>query len=163
MIISVDHGNSAIKTEHYMFPSALEQHAKRPPMANDVLEFEGFFWTLSGQRIPYMMDKTKDDRFFILTLIAIAKELLHCNCLQPGADIDLAVGLPPEHFPLLRDRFTEYLKRGVLEFSYNDMSTIVNLYVVAHCSQAFEHTGIATGFPTVREFSQAFRNNAFTL
>ena len=31
MIIGVDHGNSAIKSEHFTFPSALERHANKPP------------------------------------------------------------------------------------------------------------------------------------
>lgn len=66
MIIAVDHGNSAIKTEHYTFPSALERHTNKPPLASDILEYNGEFWTMSGQRIPYMMDKSKDERFFIL-------------------------------------------------------------------------------------------------
>jgi len=137
MIIAVDHGNSSIKTEHYTFASGLEQHANKPPLASDILEFGGSYWTMSSQRIPYMMDKTKDDRFFILTLMAIAKELLHCGFLPPGADIDLAVGLPPEHFPLLRERFTEYLKRGVLEFSFNDMSTRIDIRNVFVYPQAY--------------------------
>ena len=51
MIIAVDHGNSAIKTEHFTFLSALEQHAKKPPMASEVLEFGGSYWTVSGQRM----------------------------------------------------------------------------------------------------------------
>lgn len=137
MIIAVDHGNSSIKTEHFAFPSALEKHANKPPMANDILEYDGSFWTMSGQRIPYMMDKTQDDRFFILTLIGIAKELLHCGYLPPGADIDLAVGLPPEHFPLMRERFTQYLKRGVVEFSYNEMPTRINIKNVFVYPQAY--------------------------
>lgn len=137
MIIAVDHGNSSIKTEHFSFPSALEKHANKPPMASDILEYEGAFWTMSGQRIPYMMDKTKDDRFFILTLIAIAKEMLHCGYLPPGADVDLAVGLPPEHFPLMRERFTKYLKRGEVNFSYNDMPTSINIKNVFVYPQAY--------------------------
>ena len=66
MIIAVDHGNSAIKTENFSFPSSLEKHANKPPLASEILEYNGAFWTISGQRIPYMMDKTKDERFFIL-------------------------------------------------------------------------------------------------
>ena len=137
MIIAVDHGNSAIKTEHFSFPSALEKYANKPPMASEILEYDGFFWTTSGQRIPYMMDKTKDDKFFILTLMAAAKELMHCGYLPPGADIDLAVGLPPEHFPLMRERFTQYFKRGEVNFSFNDMPTVVNIKNVFVYPQAY--------------------------
>ena len=137
MIISVDHGNSAIKTEHYSFQSALEKHANKPPMASEILEYGGSYWTTSGQRIPYTMDKTKDDKFFILTLMAVAKELMHCGYLPPGADIDLAVGLPPEHFSLMRERFTQYFKRGEIKFSFNDMPTIVNIKNVFAYPQAY--------------------------
>jgi plasmid segregation protein ParM len=137
MIIAVDHGNSSIKTEHFTFPSALEKHANKPPMASDILEYGGSFWTMSGQRIPYMMDKTKDDRFFVLTLMAIAKEITHNGYLPPGADIDLAAGLPPEHFQLMREKFTQYLKRGEVKFRYNDMETTVNIKNVFVYPQAY--------------------------
>lgn len=137
MIIAVDHGNSSIKTEHFSFPSALTQHSNKPPMASDVLEYGGAFWTTSGQRIPYMMDKTKDDRFFILTLFAITKELLHLGCLPTGTGIELAVGLPPEHFSLMREPFMKYLKRGDVHFTYNDMQTRININNVLVYPQAY--------------------------
>ena len=137
MIIAVDHGNSAIKSENFTFPSALERHANKPPLASDILEYNGAFWTMSGQRIAYMMDKTKDERFFILTLIAIAKEMLHSGYLPPAADIDLAVGLPPEHFSLMRESFTKYLKRGEVEFSFNEMPAKINIKNVFVYPQAY--------------------------
>ena len=137
MIIAVDHGNSSIKTEHYTFSSALERHTNKPPLASDILEYNGDYWTMSGQRIPYMMDKSKDDRFFILTLIAAAKEMMHNGYLPPGADIDLAVGLPPEHFSLMREPFTKYLKRGEISFKFNDMPTTVHIKNVLVYPQAY--------------------------
>ena len=62
---------------------------------------------LSNERIPYRKDKTGDDRFFILTLIAIAEELT-----ARGVDekelyrIQLPVGLPPAHFGAQAEKFT---------------------------------------------------------
>ena len=50
MLIAVDHGNHAIKTVHHNFVSGLAQHSVRPPMADEVLEYKGEYWTLSGQR-----------------------------------------------------------------------------------------------------------------
>ena len=44
-------------------------------MTDEILEYGGKYWTLSGRRLSYMRDKTQDDRYFILTLFAIAKEL----------------------------------------------------------------------------------------
>ena len=67
MLIAIDHGNYAIKTLHHNFVSGLSKHSVRPPMADEVLEYEGDYWTLSGQRLAYRRDKTRDDSFFILS------------------------------------------------------------------------------------------------
>ena len=62
MLFSIDHENSAVKTPNFVFTSGLADYPVRPPVETDVLEFGGKFWTLSGQRIAYMRDKTKDKR-----------------------------------------------------------------------------------------------------
>ena len=118
MLFSIDHGNSAIKTPNFVFTSGLTDYPVKPPVETDVLEFGGTFWTLSGERIPYMRDKTKDECFFVLSLFAIAKELRQRDALQSMVEAELAVGLPPEHYEL-RNRFAEYFKRGVVEFKFN--------------------------------------------
>lgn len=118
MLFSIDHGNSAIKTPGFVFTSGLTDYPIRPPVETDVLEFGGKFWTLSGQRISYMRDKTKDDRFFVLTLFAIAKELQQAGAFQPIIEADLTVGLPPEHYEL-RKRFAGYFQRGRVSFVFN--------------------------------------------
>lgn len=74
MLIGVDHGNKQIKTVHCApFVSGLQQSMTRP--FGPSLQYCGNYYTLSNERIPYRKDKTGDDRFFILTLIAIAEEL----------------------------------------------------------------------------------------
>ena len=94
-------------------------HTVRPPMTEEILEYQGKYWTLSGKRLSYMRDKTKDNRFFILTLFAIAKVMERRGKYTSMEKIQLAVGLPPEHYGLLRDRFGEYFKnRGMVEFKY---------------------------------------------
>lgn len=119
MLFAIDHGNSAIKTPNFVFTSGLTDYPVKPPVETDVLEFGGTFWTLSGERIPYMRDKTKDERFFILSLFAIAKELRQRESLQPMVEAELAIGLPPEHYEL-RNRFAGYFRRGTVEFKFND-------------------------------------------
>lgn len=71
MLISIDHGNKQIKTVHKTFTSGLCESDSRPPFGRDVLFYNGKYYTLSDQRIPYMRDKTADERFSILTLFAI--------------------------------------------------------------------------------------------
>ena len=115
----------------------LERHANKSPLANEILEYDGMFWSMSGQRIAYMMDKSKDERFFTLTLIAIAKEMLQGGYLPSAEDIDLAVGLPPEHFSLMRESFNQYLKRGKVQFNFNEMSTVIDIKNVFVYPQAY--------------------------
>jgi plasmid segregation protein ParM len=119
MLFSIDHGNYAIKTQGDSFIAGLTEYSVRPPLAEHVIEYEGRFWTLTGSRLPYMRDKTKDNRYFILTLFAVARELSSRGDILPYADIDLAVGLPPEHYSVLKDKFARYFKRQGVKFVYN--------------------------------------------
>lgn len=138
MLIAIDHGNHACKTVHYNFVSGLAQHSVRPPMADEVLEYNGEYWTLSGQRLPYRRDKTRDESFFILTLFAIAKELAHAGPIPSAEKIDLAVGLPPEHYGLLKDKFRDYFKRNQsVQFIFNDKPVTVMIRDVFVYPQAF--------------------------
>ena len=138
MLIAIDHGNHACKTVHFNFVSGLAQHSVRPPMADEVLEYNGEFWTLSGQRLPYRRDKTRDESFFILTLFAIAKELAFAGPLPSAEKIDLAVGLPPEHYGLLKDKFRDYFKRNQsVQFIYNDEPITIMIRDVFVYPQAF--------------------------
>ena len=138
MLIAIDHGNHACKTVHHNFVSGLAQHSVRPPMADEVLEYNGEYWTLSGQRLPYRRDKTRDESFFILTLFAIAKELAFAGPLPSAEKIDLAVGLPPEHYGLLKDKFRDYFKRNQsVQFIYNDKPVTIMIRDVFVYPQAF--------------------------
>jgi plasmid segregation protein ParM len=162
-IIPIDHGNSQIKTENFIFTSGLEEHAKPPAFAEDVLEYAGKIYTLSGKRVPYMRDKSKNDRFFLLTLFGIAKELekIGANDGQVGTDapplkITLAAGIPPAHFQDgTNKRFKEYLKaaenhvEGTLSFAYNGKAYSVEIADVKVFPQAY--AAIAPIFSVVRQ------------
>lgn len=133
MLIAIDHGNYAIKTPHFSFISGLAEHAVKPPLADEVLEYEGKYWTLTSKRLPYMRDKTKDDRYFILSLFAIAKELASAGSNAAFEQIDLAVGLPPEHYGMLREKFAQYFRKfGTVNFVYNGkpMSIVIRNVLV---------------------------------
>ena len=73
MMISIDHGNRNMKTEHFTFTSGLVESDSRPALG-EYMHYNGRYYALTEQRIPYMRDKTVDDRFFILTLFGIAME-----------------------------------------------------------------------------------------
>ena len=119
MLLGIDHGNFAIKTPELDFVSGLAEHTVRPPMTDEILEYQGKYYTPTSKRISYMRDKTQDDRYFILTLFAVAKELERKGRISQMEKMKLAVGLPPEHYGLLRDKFADYFTdRGLVEFKY---------------------------------------------
>ena len=114
MLIGVDHGNKQIKTVHCNpFVSGLKQSVTRP-FGQNVLRYQNTYYTLSTERIPYRKDKTEDDRFFILTLFALAGEIEARGAYSSEVQrIQLAVGLPPAHFGAQVERFTQYFgQRG---------------------------------------------------
>lgn len=138
MLIAIDHGNYAIKTPHFSFVSGLSEHTVKPPLADEVLEFGGSYWTLSGKRLPYMRDKTKDERFFILSLFAIAREIEMLGTQTAFEQIDLAVGLPPEHYGMLREKFAQYFRRsGAVNFVYKERPLSVVIRHVLVYPQAY--------------------------
>ena len=137
MLIAIDHGNYAIKTPHTAFLSGLSEHKVKPPLAEEVVEYGGSYWTLSGKRLPYMRDKTRDSRFFVLTLFAIGRELERRGSLFSYEQIDLAVGLPPEHYGMLRDKFAQYFRRGVVKFTYKEQPIHLDIRRVLVYPQAY--------------------------
>ena len=76
MIISVDHGNKSIKTPTALFYSGLALLSEGlQGFKTDYICWNNKYYTLTEQRIAYLRDKTEDERFYVLTLFAIAKEL----------------------------------------------------------------------------------------
>ena len=98
--IAVDHGNRNMKTCSQVFTTGLTIQDKKPARGEKFLFYEGKYYVLSENRIPYQRDKTQDDRFFILTLFAIVKELEENSQIQPEdvIQVDIPIGLPPKHY-----------------------------------------------------------------
>lgn len=121
MLIAIDHGNKLIKTVNCPpFTSGLVGSDVQP-FGSDVLQYQGKYYQLSDQRIPYRRDKTEDERFFVLTLFAIAREIEAAGYYNISHPIhtQLAVGLPPAHFGAQRQNFIQYfLGRGTVSFTY---------------------------------------------
>lgn len=121
--IAVDHGNRNIKSLHFVFTSGINVLDKKPARGEKFLQYGGKYYTLSEKRIPYQRDKTTDDRFYVLTLFAIAMELEHSERVQENdmVQVDLSIGLPPKHYAELCDKYEGYFKAAgiVQEINYN--------------------------------------------
>ncbi len=121
--VAVDHGNRNMKTCHFIFTSGLNVLDKKPARGEQYLQYEGKYYTLSEQRIPYQRDKTSDFRFFILTLFSIAMELNGKEQIQPEdvVQIQLPIGLPPKHFAELYEKYEKFFRTEgkVLDLNFN--------------------------------------------
>lgn len=155
MLIAIDHGNKQMKTAHKTFPSGLCESDTRPPFGENVLFYKGKYYTLSEQRIPYMRDKTTDERFFILTLFAIAFELRFLRCpANEVTDIQLAVGLPPAHYGTQYQRFEKYfLVRGVTEYDLDGRTYHIHISGAMCFPQAY--AAVMPVYPRIQQLSKA--------
>lgn len=140
ILIGVDNGNANTKTQNHNFVSGLTKHDVRPPMAQDLISYDGSFYTLSNKRSIYKRDKTVDDNTYILTLFAIAKEILSRNLYTTDKiEIALGVGLPPGHFGTGYKKFMDYFLRnnGNIFFAYNDKPFDIKVSEVMVYPQAY--------------------------
>lgn len=85
-----------------------------------------------GMLLPFwkLRHKTKDERFFILTLFAIAMEAEGkvVDVENTVLNVDLPVGLPPKHYGALLRSFRIILSTGVSRYSLTrEESTLLRL------------------------------------
>ena len=147
MLIAIDHGNKQVKTVHGNAIVSGVQKSKTRPYGRDVLKYSGSYYTLSAQRIPYQKDKTTDERFFILSLFAIAEGIEAQGAYISGLmSIDLAIGLPPAHFGAQNKAFVRYFKRKEpIYFSYRDKLYSILIRNVQCYPQAFAAAAMMLG------------------
>ena len=121
MLIAIDHGNKLVKGVHHPPFTSGVQESDSPPFGGETLKYQGKYYTLSEKRIPYHRDKTEDERFWILTLFAIAYEIEAVGGYSRDLmRVDLAVGLPPAHFGAQHRAFAQYFsQRGAVKFEFH--------------------------------------------
>lgn len=132
IIMGIDHGNGNMKGVHVNFLCGLVRYTSEPGrfMNEDILEYNGVYYTLSETRMPFKADKTVDEDYFILTLFSLALEAKERGITLSGKDIVLGVGLPPADFgqqaPGFKKYFMEHSKHGI-SFRFNGKP--VNCYL----------------------------------
>ena len=112
--MGVDTGNKMIKTDHFIFHSGIKVKEQRILNGEEGICYKGVNYIENSQRITYLQDKTTDDRYYILTLLGIAKELEKAEERITGKrviPVTLLVGLPPGDYGKQKRRFQEYFWR----------------------------------------------------
>lgn len=121
MEISIDTGNKQIKTKHFTFISGLSQYDTVPTTValDDYMKLNGKYYVLTNQREEYIKDKSESDRYRLLSLMGIVKELDHKEQkkeLKYSKDkiycITMLCGMPPAHMEdgQLKKNYKSYFK-----------------------------------------------------
>ncbi len=140
--IGVDIGNYDTKTANTRTVSGYSVYDNEQLLAETVLFYDGKYYIESiDDRLPYVEDKTENDQCLILTLFAIAKEIMFRvrkdgrgrsmqEAIASYTVVNLALGLPPGHFNKLarktRDYYYEAMGKGI-SFKYANYEFIFKL------------------------------------
>ena len=140
MIIGIDHGYYAIKTRNCSFPAGITPFGDREPYTRqNVLAFGGCFFVCGSGRQPIQRDKTANDNYYLLTLVAIAQEL-HSRGAPRECSVTIAAGLPLTSYGREKPAFRKYLLRNVgqpTEFGYEGKTYRVTIEDVLLFPQGF--------------------------
>ena len=60
IILGIDHGYGNIKTAHTCFPTGVTTHEKEPTFHNDLLIYDGHFYTIGEGHKEFTADKMMD-------------------------------------------------------------------------------------------------------
>ena len=109
-VIAVDNGYGNVKTANTVTPTGLVAYDTEPIFSGSILEYDGKFYRVGEGHKPFVADKAADGDTYVLTLMAIAKELNIAGIR--AADVHLAAGLPMTWIRRQREAFRAYLLRN---------------------------------------------------
>ena len=117
-IIAVDHGYGNIKTANTVTPTGIVAYDTKPAFSGEILEYDGVYYRVGEGHKEFTPDKASDEDFYLLTLVAVAREL---NIAEiQNADVHLAAGLPMTWIRHQREEFKSYLLRNEsVEYRFN--------------------------------------------
>ena len=95
-VIRIDHDWSQMKTSNTCFNTSIKELANAPAFHDNVLEYDGRYFAVGEERLEVLDSKGENENFYLLTLVAMAKELEIRG--KSEADMVLAVGLPLTRF-----------------------------------------------------------------
>lgn len=122
--VGIDHGYKNMKTRGICFPSCISKIEGIPDELTGILQYNGSVYTEFGSPIQYVNSSVKSDteEFYMLTLIALAKELKARGNITK-AKINLLAGLPQKWYYKQKKDFHDYLnKNHEIKFRYGGES-----------------------------------------
>ena len=121
IIIGVDTGNGNTKTAYYHFPSAVITHNGEPTFRNNLLVYNGRYYTIGEGHKEFLAEKPDDQDYYILTLAAVALELRRRGLTS--ARVHLSAGLPLTWVAGQKESYKAYLLQNrVVDYTYRDVA-----------------------------------------
>ena len=118
-IIAIDHGYGNIKTANTVTPTAITAYDSPPVFTGNILEYEGRWYRIGEGHKEFTPDKAIDEDYYLLTLMAIARELNQEHITE--ADVHIACGLPLKWVSTQRETFREYLlQKKTIRYRFNN-------------------------------------------
>ncbi len=119
ILLGLDNGNKCVKTsEGYISEAGFTKSNDEPITVNNLLIYQGEFYSIGSNRMSIQMDKTVNEDAFILSLPAIA-DAVDKVVIEEKASIILGLGLPIVNYGTLKKKFREYFLRQDIRFTYN--------------------------------------------
>ena len=106
-IIAVDHGYGNIKTANTVTPTGITAYETEPIFTGNILDYNGTYYRIGEGHKEFIPDKAMDGDYYLLTLMAVARELNVFSIQEP--DVHLAAGLPLTWIRNQREEFRSYL------------------------------------------------------
>ena len=113
-IIAVDLGYGNIKTANTLTPTTVEASREEPVFGGNILELDGMYYRIGEGHKEFIHNKETDQDFYILTLMAVARELHACGIkggeTEPvDINVHLVSGLPIQWVRAQREDHRAYL------------------------------------------------------
>ena len=109
-IIGIDHGYGNMKTANHCFKTGILAYDSEPLFTADMLVYEGKYYLIGEGHKEFISDKIRDEDYYLLTLVAIAKELKDAGLTD--ADVVIAAGLPLTWTSGQKKQFAAYLSKN---------------------------------------------------
>ena len=163
-IIGIDHGYGNIKTAGHCFRNGIIGYDNEPLFTKDMLIYNGRYYLIGEGHKEFKAEKILDEDYYLLTLVAIAKEL-HDQALTE-AEVVIAAGLPLTWTSYQKKDFAAYLSRNEeVSFNYKKQDYHIRIKGVRIYPQGYaaiaERAGSMKGLSIVADIGNGTMNTLY--
>ena len=117
LLCGIDRGFSTMKTAHFVFENGVKELGGEASLLTNTMFLNKRYFKIGEGGLPLKDTKVEDGDYFLLTLVAIAREMDYYGLND--TKVCIAAGLPFTRFGQEKTEFKDYLHPGNREFQYN--------------------------------------------